>query len=1021
MTITANDQTLADAPPLPGRGQSRSTPSAETPERSEKKKGSLKFFVTNDLLFLIKTLVNDARAKGTRASEKKIFERAIDKAYETLSVNSDALSGYCLEAREHFNGRTLPKPKVPELSKAHIDRLAELSAKDCNVNRQDVLRLGLFLLQKEKGAHFQENISLQKREGLLRFLEHPLCASLSPNPPFGIKAPTLSEIPPDMPLLIDAWIVIGAIVGRREIGRSILAPFSWSANDLLRARASGSARTMISALEILRVIDFLRHLSAVDAVHPASNKCKGSDLHRVYESLKFSSFLEIQDITKLQLEEAAVNWIRLSENKGESGCPSEMEQLLRVACAKVALPSGYAIATCDSSFDCLRERVPIYKATDLGKCSLDNRPSKELPIALRQHDEAVARADKHKRAGRWDEAIKCLQRALELNPDDAESHNKLGFLFSIQSRLNEAIVCFKKALALKHNYVDFYTNLGRFFHVHGRFNAAIACYRKALSLKPNDAALYNRLGVVFASRGRKGEAIECYQKAVKLKANFSAVYYNLGTSFEDQGKAEEAIPYFQKALEIKPTDPASYKRLGAIFARQGKSAEAITSFQQAVKLRPGYAMGHNDLGVLFEAQGQLDKAIASFKRALKLHPEVLYYKNLGHAVAALGQLDEALTCYKKAVELRFYQNGNFIRRSGLLFRNRDLLARLQQALEVNRDLAEVYNGLGMAFATEGKSDEAMGWFSYALTHEQALTRETDYVEVHYSLGVICKDMGRFDEAIGCFRQALALNPDYAEVHYNVGIALENLGRNDEAMASYVHALTLKPGGFTAYDNLETSIEDESKLNEAIGCLLQILETRPDCANIHYYLGNIFKIQRCLDQALSAYQRALQLKPDFAEALCNVGIILNKQNRWDDAVEYFEKALKLNPAFAEAHYNLGISLQAQGYLDKVPRCFQQALNLAPNSRTIRSKRRFFSSDHWQLNIAIACFQHALALKRNYGEVHSNLGNALMARGRSDEAKACFQKAREAFAAQGQSDKATACHQQALNCCRTGIAG
>jgi hypothetical protein len=57
-----------------------------------------------------------------------------------------------------------------------------------------------------------------------------------------------------------------------------------------------------------------------------------------------------------------------------------------------------------------------------------------------------------------EEAIGCLQRCVELQPDFAEAHNTLGHAYSTDGRIREALAEFEKAIDLKPDYPDPYWN-----------------------------------------------------------------------------------------------------------------------------------------------------------------------------------------------------------------------------------------------------------------------------------------------------------------------------------------------------------------------------------------------------------------------------------------------------------------------------------------------------------------------------------------------------------------------------------
>ena len=62
--------------------------------------------------------------------------------------------------------------------------------------------------------------------------------------------------------------------------------------------------------------------------------------------------------------------------------------------------------------------------------------------------------------GKFDEAIACYRRALELIPAIAEAHGNLGNAFNEPGSPDQAAACFRRALELKPDFAEAHNNLG---------------------------------------------------------------------------------------------------------------------------------------------------------------------------------------------------------------------------------------------------------------------------------------------------------------------------------------------------------------------------------------------------------------------------------------------------------------------------------------------------------------------------------------------------------------------------------
>jgi hypothetical protein len=144
----------------------------------------------------------------------------------------------------------------------------------------------------------------------------------------------------------------------------------------------------------------------------------------------------------------------------------------------------------------------------------------------------------------------------------------------------------------------------------------------------------------------------------------------------------------------------------------------------------------------------------------------------------------------------------------------------EHTIDVTGDNAFGHFTLAVAFADEGKTDEARRHYS------EALRIEPNFPEAHDRIGVFYLTQGKVDEAITHFSQAIRLKPNYAVAHNNLGSAFGNQGRIEEAISEYTEAVRLNPGYADAHINLGILLAERGKTNEAIGHFSDVLRINP---------------------------------------------------------------------------------------------------------------------------------------------------------------------------------------------------
>jgi tetratricopeptide (TPR) repeat protein len=131
--------------------------------------------------------------------------------------------------------------------------------------------------------------------------------------------------------------------------------------------------------------------------------------------------------------------------------------------------------------------------------------------------------------------------------------------------------------------------------------------------------------------------------------------------------------------------------VGTALQEQGRVDEAITHYRAALEIRPDYGPSYNNLGTALMAKGDLPAAVAAFRESLRLQPD-------------------------SASARKLLADANYDLGSALLERGdvRRAEAALGESLLLNPNSAEAHNNLGIALASSGRLDEAVGHWRRAL-------------------------------------------------------------------------------------------------------------------------------------------------------------------------------------------------------------------------------------------------------------------------------------------------------------------
>jgi predicted O-linked N-acetylglucosamine transferase (SPINDLY family) len=459
------------------------------------------------------------------------------------------------------------------------------------------------------------------------------------------------------------------------------------------------------------------------------------------------------------------------------------------------------------------------------------------------------------RQGRINEAMANFQRAVQLEPDNAQVCNNLGIALAQQGKIDEAAICFHRAVRVRPDFAEAHNNLGNVFNTQSKAKEALACYQRALELRPDFTAARDNLAALHIPKEQN------YQAPVHVSDRAAEANQN-GIAAIKAGRVDEAEAAFRQALQIRPDLAAAHNNLGTVLRLQTKLAEAEKCFQKALNLQPNYIDALSNLGVVLAEQNRLDEAVACFQKTVQLQPDYTSgHNNLGNVLKSQRKLAAAAACFRTALRL----NPNYF---------------------------EAHNNLGaLLHDEEGKTAEAIACY------EQALKLNPNYAEAHNNLGLVQKEQGKLDAAAASCRRALQLKPDLAEAHSNLGAILKEQGQLAEAVDSCKRALQLKPEFADGHNNLGNALMAQGCFDEAITCFKQAVRIKPDSATGQNNLGNALTELQRFDEAAVCYDRALQLQPNYNDGHVNRALLWLRFGDFAQGWPEYEWRLKTKAASA----------------------------------------------------------------------------------------------------------------------------
>ena len=130
----------------------------------------------------------------------------------------------------------------------------------------------------------------------------------------------------------------------------------------------------------------------------------------------------------------------------------------------------------------------------------------------------------YERLKKWDQAEPNFRKALELNPDQPQVLNYLGYSWVDMNRnLEEGLDMIRKAVELRPDDGYIVDSLGWAYYRLGRFDEAVRELERAIELKAGDATINDHLGDAYWRVGRKLEATYQWKRALISKPDLAEI------------------------------------------------------------------------------------------------------------------------------------------------------------------------------------------------------------------------------------------------------------------------------------------------------------------------------------------------------------------------------------------------------------------------------------------------------------------------------------------------------------------
>ncbi len=214
----------------------------------------------------------------------------------------------------------------------------------------------------------------------------------------------------------------------------------------------------------------------------------------------------------------------------------------------------------------------------------------------------------------WQDSVTLLGYTVKVTENNAPAENNYGCALSEAGRLDEAVLHLTKAIQLMPAFAEARDSLCKVLLKQGKLDEAIACLNEIIERKQDSAEAHYNLGMALSMQRKYDDAIKHYAKVLYLAPHYPDAHAAMGVTLLAAGRPSEAIAYLNEALRIDPEQAKVYVNLGIAYTLLGKYELAIRNYNEALRLKPDYPAAINNLKIVLKKQAEIDKALRKKKK-----------------------------------------------------------------------------------------------------------------------------------------------------------------------------------------------------------------------------------------------------------------------------------------------------------------------------------------------------------------------------------------------------------------------
>jgi len=236
--------------------------------------------------------------------------------------------------------------------------------------------------------------------------------------------------------------------------------------------------------------------------------------------------------------------------------------------------------------------------------------------------------------GQTENSIASLKKAFKLNQDSEVPFLKLSEVYLLLEDPKTALNYANEAISINRYNPESYYLKAMCLMENLDTNKAITNFRISANYDSTNYMTYMQLGAIYTSRNDTLSK-SYFLKALEIVPGDERALFYLGLYYQEQRDLDKAIEIYSKIAAKYPDNKRAYYNMGYLYLVEFEDLEnAKLMFESAISISPGYVEAVYNLGRTYEALGDYTSAREQYWRSLELLP------NYPLAIQSLNRLDD---------------------------------------------------------------------------------------------------------------------------------------------------------------------------------------------------------------------------------------------------------------------------------------------------------------------------------------------------------------------------------------------